>query len=148
MLTWCGGSRALLPRSTLEAELKAQLVLLPRGCPNHHHQHRLENAAVWNSCSAWPHKRMVLCRIIGLAVLQRSSRFPVCTAHSPCPSVKYQIRLNKQIFLTVLLQMVFNTVVSAVAGNCLGGCKGSYLLSQLLSQIFASIRIIHPIYSV
>lgn len=57
-----------------------------------------------SSYSIWPHKGVVLCRIIGLVIFQRSSSFPVCTSHSPCLSVKHQIRLNNQIFLALLFQ--------------------------------------------
>lgn len=64
-----------------------------------------------SSYSIWPHKGMFLCRIIGLVIFQRSSNFPVCTSHSPCPSVKYQIRLNNQIFFTILFQTIFNILV-------------------------------------
>lgn len=64
-----------------------------------------------SSYGIWPHKGMVLCRITGLVIFQRSSSFPVCTSHSPCPAVKYQIRLNNQIFLTVLFWTIFNILV-------------------------------------
>lgn len=72
-------------------------------------QHSLENAT--SEIAPWPHTRMLSCRITGLVVFQRSSRFPVCTTHSPCPSVKCQMSLNKQRFFTILLQIVFNTVM-------------------------------------
>lgn len=64
-----------------------------------------------SSYGIWPHKGMFLCRITGLVIFQRSSSFPVCTSHSPCPSVKYQIRLNNQIFLTIFFQTIFNILV-------------------------------------
>lgn len=60
-----------------------------------------------SSYSIWPHKGTFLCRITGLVIFGRSSSFPLCTSHSSFPSVKYQIRLNNQIFFFFNILVLF-----------------------------------------
>lgn len=72
-------------------------------------QHNIALKTEYSKCSysTWPHKGTFLHKITGLVVFGRSSSFP----HCPFSSVKYQNRLNNQIFITILFQTIFNVFI-------------------------------------
>lgn len=88
-----------------------------------------------SSYSIWPHKGTFLCRITGLVIFGRSSSFPLCTSHSSFPSVKYQIRLNNQIFFNILVLFCSWKIHQAAARIFIfspSSCHSWYLFSLLV----------------